>query len=125
MSEVVSFEDYSRSARSARGGRPGRATTVFFDRRELQQIFDLYATMVAAGEWRDYAISYDTEGCCFAAFRRASEIPLFRIVKAAASKQNARAGAYSIIAANGQILKRSRDLAAALHGISFSRPKLV
>lgn len=125
MSEVVSFEDYSCSARTARGGRPGRVTTVFFDRRELQQIFDLYAAMVAAGEWRDYAISYDTDGCCFAAFRRASEIPLFRIVKAAASKQTARAGAYSVIAANGEILKRTRDLASALRAVPWTRLKLV
>ena len=29
---------------------------VFFDRRELNQLMRLYGRMVAAGEWRDYAI---------------------------------------------------------------------
>ena len=31
---------------------------VTFDRRELDRIFGLYGRMVAAGEWRDYAIDF-------------------------------------------------------------------
>ena len=35
---------------------PGNQVT--FDRRELDRILDLYGRMVAAGEWRDYAIDF-------------------------------------------------------------------
>ena len=31
---------------------------VTFDRRELDRILNLYGRMVAAGEWRDYAIDF-------------------------------------------------------------------
>ena len=33
------------------------AGPVFFDRRELELILRVYGRMVAAGEWRDYAMS--------------------------------------------------------------------
>ena len=39
-------------------GPPPRATQVGFERDELQRILDLYGRMVAAGEWRDYAIDF-------------------------------------------------------------------
>jgi len=35
------------------------AAQVAFDRAELMRILDLYGRMVAAGLWRDYAISFD------------------------------------------------------------------
>ncbi|WP_150531512.1 DUF2794 domain-containing protein, partial [Staphylococcus aureus] len=37
-------------------GRPGQ---VGFERPELTRILDLYGRMVAAGHWRDYAMSFD------------------------------------------------------------------
>lgn len=33
-----------------------QAGPVFFDRRELDQMLRVYGRMVAAGEWRDYAM---------------------------------------------------------------------
>ena len=37
------------------------ASRVTFDRRELNRILNLYGRMVAAGEWRDYAIDFGRE----------------------------------------------------------------
>ena len=54
---------------------------VTFDRRELDQILRLYGRMVAANEWRDYAIDHLADRAVFSVFRRASETPLFQIVK--------------------------------------------
>ena len=48
-----------------------RPSQVGFERPELQRILDLYGRMVAAGEWRDYAMDFDREAACFSAFRRA------------------------------------------------------
>lgn len=85
---------------------------VTFDRRELDTILRLYSRMVAAGEWRDYAIDHLSEQALFSVYRRASEVPLFQIVKT--PKQRARQGMYSVIAASGAILKRGHELARVL-----------
>lgn len=82
---------------------------VSFDRAELNTILNLYGRMVAAGEWRDYAMDFTRDKAVFSIFRRASEMPLHRIEKEPrlARKQ----GAYSVVAASGLILKRGHDLA--------------
>ena len=88
---------------------------VGFDRLELQRILDLYGRMVAAGEWRDYAIDFLRDKAVFSIFRRASEVPLYRIEKdpRLARKQ----GAYSVVSAGGLILRRGHDLDRVLLAI--------
>jgi len=85
---------------------------VTFDRAELTAILNLYGRMVAAGEWRDYAIDFAPDKAVFSIFRRASEIPIYRVEKEPrlARKQ----GAYSVVAATGLILKRGRELGPVL-----------
>jgi len=81
---------------------------VTFDRRELNDILDLYGRRVAAGEWRDYALDFGREKAVFSIYRRTSEWPLYRIEK---NPKNARKqGAYSVITATGLILKRGHEL---------------
>ncbi len=72
----------------------------------------LYGRMVAAGEWRDYAIAFARDCATFSAFRRASERPEFRLVKDPAL--SARQGQYSLIGEAGQTLKRGNDLGTVL-----------
>jgi hypothetical protein len=86
---------------------------VSFDRRELDQILRLYGQMVAANEWRDYAIDHLRDRAVFSVFWRASETPLFQIVKDPAMAR--RQGAYSVVAATGMILKRGHELARVLN----------
>lgn len=88
--------------------RERQALTVAFDRRELDQILRLYGRMVAANEWRDYAIDHLSDRAVFSVFRRASENPLFQIVKN--PKLARKQGAFSVIAAGGLILKRGHEL---------------
>lgn len=85
---------------------------VTFDRRELDQILRLYGRMVAANEWRDYAIDHLSDRAVFSVFRRTSETPLFRIVKDPSLAR--RQGAYAVVAASGMILKRGQELARVL-----------
>ena len=94
---------------------------VAFDRHELTQILDLYGRHVADGEWRDYAMEFGREAASFAIFRRASEQPLYRIVKnpALARKQ----GMYAVIAQGGLILKRGHELAQVL-SVLVKKPRL-
>ncbi|CAN5150253.1 DUF2794 domain-containing protein [soil metagenome] len=86
--------------------------SVTFNRVELNRILNLYGRMVADGEWRDYAIDFLKDRAVFSIFRRASEVPIYRIEKdpRLARKQ----GVYSVIAASGQILRRGHDLERVL-----------
>src|SRR5437016_14314516 len=84
---------------------PGKVT---FSRRELDRILGLYGRMVAAGEWRDYAIDFLKDRAVFSVFRRSSEVPLYRIEKN--PRLARRQGIYSIISATGLILKRGHEL---------------
>lgn len=85
---------------------------VTFDRRELDQILRVYGRMVAANEWRDYAIDHLADRAVFSVFRRASEVPLYQIVKC--PRLARRQGAYAVMAATGAILKRGHELARVL-----------
>jgi hypothetical protein len=85
---------------------------VVFDRHELNQILNVYGRKVASGEWRDYAIDMGNECAVFSVFRRASEVPIYRIEKC--PKLARKQGAYSIVSASGLILKRGHELARVL-----------
>lgn len=100
---------------------PASPKPVSFDRQELSLILNLYGRLVAAGEWRDYAMDFGRDKATFSVFRRASEQPLYRIVKdpALARKQ----GQYSVIAQGGLIVKRGQDLAQVLR-VLLKSPKL-
>jgi len=95
---------------------------VAFDRRELDLILRLYGRMVAANEWRDYAIDHLADRAVFSVFRRASEVPLYQIVKD--PRLARRQGAFSVVAAGGRIMKRGHELARVL-GVFDSKLKLV
>ena len=95
---------------------------VRFDRRELDQILRIYGRMVAANEWRDYAIDHLTDRAVFSVFRRTSEVPLFQIVKD--PKLARKQGAFAVIAAGGRILKRGQELGRVL-GVFDGKLKLV
>jgi hypothetical protein len=96
---------------------------VGFTREELQRILDLYGRMVAAGEWRDYAMDFDREAAVFSAFRRAAERPVARIEKRPAlrSKQ----GMWALIGEAGQVLKRGHELPGVLSPLERKLVKLV
>jgi hypothetical protein len=94
------------------------ASRVTFDRRELNRILGLYGRKVAAGEWRDYAIDFLKDRAVFSVFRRASEVPLYRIEKS--PKLARRQGAYSIISATGLVVRRGHELDRVLRAIDKS-----
>jgi hypothetical protein len=85
---------------------------VMFDRRELDKILQIYSRMVAAGEWRDYAIDSDSERAVFSIYRRHSEYPLYKVEKN--PKLARKQGAFSVISASGVNLKRGHELDAVL-----------
>lgn len=115
---------------AAKGGAPnivafpGRAPgQVCFDRHELTRILDLYGRMVAAGEWRDYAMDFTRDCATFAAFRRTAEVPQMRLEKRPALHQ--KQGMWALFGEQGQILKRGHDLVNVLAPVERRLVKLV
>src|SRR6266700_2780782 len=106
-----------------RGGEPGTAPAiapghVTFERRELRRLFGLYGRKVAAGEWRDYAIDFLKDRAVFSVFRRACEVPLYRIEKN--PRLARRQGTYSVISATGLIVRRGHELDRVLRALDKS-----
>ena len=92
--------------------KPGVPEQVAFNRIELGAIMTIYGRMVAAGEWRDYGMSFLTNVAVFSIFRRTSENPIYRIEKRPKLRQ--KQGIYAVISMDGQILKRGHDLKSVL-----------
>ena len=69
-------------------------------------------SVLAAGEWRDYAIDHLKDKAVFSVFKRSGEYPLYRIEKN--PKLAAKQGAFSVVGTDGRILKRGHDLRQVL-----------
>jgi len=85
---------------------------VFLDRAELDLIRRVYGRMVAAAEWRDYAMVGHKDVAEFAVFRRSGDAPLYRIEKRPALRL--KQGQWAVIGEGGVVLKRGRELAQVL-----------
>ena len=119
-SEPIAF----RRRQSQPSGNPGQpldftvpqnarpAAVVAFNRIELNDILNVYGRRVGSGDWRDYAIDMGRESAVFSIFRRASEVPIYRIEKT--PKFARKQGSFSVVTATGLILKRGNDLKRVL-----------
>ncbi len=95
---------------------------ISFHRQELDILLQLYSSRVGSGEWRDYAIDMLKERAVFSVFKRASEVPIYTIEKT--PKLARKQGEWSVINANGLVLKRGRDLRTVLR-VLHKKPKLI
>lgn len=109
-------------ADSQKGAAAQSRAAATFTRDELTRILNVYGQFVAAGEWRDYAIDHLRDAAVFSVFRRASEVPLYRIEK---RPKFARAqGQYLVVSMTGLILKRGHELTQVLKVFDRMRLKL-
>lgn len=102
---------------------PAPGQQVGFDRHELQRILDLYGRMVAAGQWRDYAMDFGKDAAVFCGFRRAAEHPQARIEKRPAL--HGKQGMWTLFGEAGQVLKRGHELAGVLFPLERKLLKVV
>lgn len=86
--------------------RPNSQTS--FDRKELGQILSVYGRMVSAGHWKDYAIDMLADQAIFSIYRKASESPLYQVIKRPVLRN--KQGQFSVVAHGGLIMKRGHEL---------------
>lgn len=85
---------------------------IAFQRDEMGLILDVYGRLVMSGQAKDYAIGAHKDQAVFAIFKRHAENPNWTVIKTPALARLQ--GAYAVLGAQGQILKRGRDLKQVL-----------
>ena len=81
---------------------------IFFIKKELQTILNLYGKMVSNGNWKDYGVSIGPREISFDIYQRASEKPIYKILKNLKPKN--RDEKFYIKDKHGNILEKSNDL---------------
>ena len=96
---------------------------IFFNKKELQAILNLYGKMVSSGEWKDYGLSISKKEVSFNVYHRASEFPAYKITKNL--KPKSKNEKYIIKNAQNKIINNSENLQNLIKKIIWKKFKLV
>ncbi|MBT7642961.1 MAG: DUF2794 domain-containing protein [Rhodobiaceae bacterium] len=96
---------------------------IMWTRPELSILLNIYGRQVAAGHWRDYAMSDGKEAATFSMFRRASEVALYKVEKIPALRR--KQGQYVLSGMEGRVLRRGHDLEAVLRFFERKNMRLI
>ena len=96
---------------------------IFFNKRELQLILNLYAEMVSSGEWKDYGLSILKKEVSFNVYHRTSEFPAYKITKNLKPKNKSEK--YLIKNAQNKIINNSESMENLIKKITWKKFKLV
>ena len=100
-----------------------RNKSIFFDKKELQLILNLYAKMVSNGEWKDYGLSISKREISFNVYHRTSEYPAYKITKNLKPKNENEK--YLIRGNQNKIINKSENLDTLIKKIIWKKFKLV
>ena len=96
---------------------------IFFNKKELKLILNLYARMVSGGEWKDYGLSISKKEVSFNVYYRTSEFPHYKITKNLKPKnQNEK---YLIKDSQNKVINNSENLENLIKKIIWKKFKLV
>ena len=96
---------------------------IFFNKKELKLILNLYAEMVSSGEWKDYGLSISKKEVSFNVYQRTSEFPVYKITKNLKPKNENEK--YLIKNSLDKIINNSQDLKNLINKIVWKKFKLV
>ena len=96
---------------------------IFFNKKELKLILNLYAEMVSGGEWKDYGLSILKKEVSFNVYHRASEFPVYKITKNLKPKNKNEK--YLIKNSQNKIINNSESLENLIKKIIWKKFKLV
>jgi len=97
--------------------------SIFFNKKELQLILNLYAKMVSCGDWKDYGISISKKEVSFNVYHRATEFPAYKITKNL--RPRSKNEKYLIKGAQNKIINNSENLQTLIKKIIWKKFKLV
>jgi hypothetical protein len=100
-----------------------RDKEIFFVKKELQTILNLYGKMVSNGTWKDYGVSIGAREISFDIYQRASEKPIYKILKNLKPKNYNEK--FCIKDKHGNILEKSSDLLILIEKTKWSNLKAV
>ncbi len=98
-------------------------TDIFFNKKELKLILNLYAQMVSGGEWKDYGLSISKKEISFNVYHRTSEFPAYKITKNFKPKNKNQK--YLIKDTKKEIINYSESLENLIKKITWKNFKLV
>ena len=96
---------------------------VFFIKKELRSILNLYAQKVSLGDWKDYGLSINKKEVTFDIYQRSSEKPVYRISKNLDPKRKDEK--FYILDRNGLIVKKSENLERLIKKVEWNRLRLI
>ena len=96
---------------------------IFFNKKELKLILNLYAEMVSDGDWKDYGLNISKKEVSFNIYRKASEFPIYKITKKLKPKNKNEK--YIIKDSSDKIIKSSENLEKLIKRIYWKKLKLV
>ena len=96
---------------------------IFFNKKELKLILNLYAKMVSSGEWKDYGLTITKREVSFNVYYRTSEFPVYRITKNLKPKNENEK--YLIKDIQNKIINNSENLQSLIKKIMWKKFKLV
>ena len=96
---------------------------IFFNKKELKLILNLYAKMVSDGEWKDYGLSISKKEVSFNIYHRTAKFPIYKITKNLKPKsKNER---YLIKNAKNETINNFENLQNLIKKITWKKLKLV
>ena len=95
----------------------------FFIKKELQTILNLYGKMVSNGSWKDYGVSVGPREISFDIYQRASERPIYKILKNLKPKNYNEK--FYIKDRHGNVLERSSNLLSLIEKTRWNNLKAV
>ena len=96
---------------------------IFFNKKELKLILNLYAQMVSGGEWKDSGLSISKKEVSFNVYQRTSEFPAYRITKNLKPKNKNEK--YLIKNSQNFIINNSENLENLIKKVIWKKFKLV
>jgi len=96
---------------------------IFFNKKELKLILNLYAEMVSGGEWKDYGLSISKREVSFNVYHRTAEFPIYKITKNLKPKNENEK--YLIKDVKNKTINKSENLKSLIQKIIWKKLKLV
>ena len=96
---------------------------IFFNKKELKLILNLYAEMVSGGEWKDYGLGISKNEVSFNVYHRTSDFPAYKITKNLKPKNESKK--YIIKNAQNKVINNSENLQNLIKKIIWKKFKLV